>query len=232
MFRSPSFQVIVTGALLIAFWASTMFGDALRSAVATGTAVLAVGLCSMLGSRLGDWIPLRQSWWVPLTVHFQLPSFYLQAVWMWPFVFGLLVTALVAVGLPQSYAAFRRVRLDRTFRFRHCAILFGVALATFTFASNLRVSSNSQRFGPGVEIRQAVLSLPVPPDEKYGDPARTVTLDELERAGHLSAEARRWLAGATVTLQRTQDPRRATYIMRIRFPNGFKDAFFINRGTR
>jgi hypothetical protein len=242
MFRSSSFQLLIVCATLLAFWASTMFGDAgavVKAAVATGAAAVAVGLCSALGLRLANAMPFHPAWWSPLTIRFQLPALYLQSVWLPRVCIGFALLTITAIGLRQSLSAFRRVRVTPLTAVRNAAVLFLVTLALMTFIFTTVKSVFSRDFAPSREVGEAVMRLPVPPDEKPGDPQRSVTLDELDRVRHLSPDTRRWLANATISIKRlpptpmttTIDGIRATpmYAVTVQFPNGLRDRFMAGR---
>jgi hypothetical protein len=226
-FRSPSFQLIVIGATLLAFWSSTMFGDTLRSSLATGAAVVALGVCSALGSNFGHWLPFRLTWWVPLTIRYQLPAYYLQAVWLPGIMTTFAAMVATAVGLPQSLAAFRRVRVSPRTALRNCAVLFAVILGIATIVSNTMEGMFSRKFWPGREVSEAVMNLPGLAEQKYDDPARAVTVEELDAARRLSPETRRWLANATITVDRLALSGTPAYRVKIQFPNGFDDRFIV-----
>lgn len=225
-FRTIPFLLIVIGATLLAFWSSTMFGDTLKAAVATGAAILGLILCRVLGLRLGLWMPFHMAWWYPLTVRFQLPAYYLQVVWMPGIMTAVAVVVATAVGLPQSLAAFRRVRVSPRIVLRNCAALALVVLALATVFSNA-MDGKFRVFAPAREVQDSVMNLPALGQMTEGEPPRVVSLDELDRVRHLSPDARRWLANAMITVERLVTPGKPLYVVTIHFPNGFDDRFTV-----
>ena len=228
VFRSPTFQLLVIGAVLLAFWSSTIFGDTLKASLATGAAVLGVGVCAALGSRIADWIPLRQTWWYTLLIHYEWPPNTLAMEWMFQTLTGLAFFTMAAVGLPQSYAAFRRVRVGRRAAVRSCALLFVVALATFTLVSNTVESTASYQFRPFREVREALLGLPVSSLPQPGD-SRSVTLDELDRVRPLSPDTMRWLAHTPITVERMTTGDKGWYVARMQFPRDRRFVFIFRQ---
>jgi hypothetical protein len=218
-YGSPSFQLLVVGAVMLAFWCSTMFGDTLKASVATGAAVLGVALCSASGYQLGDWMRIRQPWWHWLIVHYQLPPHIFTRPWVFAALVGGAFAVALAVGFSQSYQAFRQVRVSRRMVWRNCAVLFVTVLVALTLVSSTMSATSPRSFAPSRELRQALIALPAPatPTERRH---RTVTLDGLQRVRELSPDTRRWLANTTIAIDDMTMSAHPQYCATVHFPNG------------
>ena len=224
---SPAALAPATIALVLAFWASTLFGHTTRAAVATGVAVATLGFCAAAGGSAGlrsgpgsdvlTWIMVRYQ--LTPEVLYPGPGAMRRAT--------IAVFSIVALtALHQSLAAFRRVNVDR-----RTIVVYSLRLAAVSFAGALVVAAYTYaaaNLWRSVPVRELLTALEA---RTSGDQQpRIIPVAELEAAGGLSPATRTWLAGSQISItprvigwRPALDPsasRRVIYLVRVILPNG------------
>ena len=232
-FFEVPFILLVAGAVMLAFWASTLVGDTVKAAVATGVAVLGVGVCGALAGRLISMDSFRASFLTQIVVRNQLPPDYFQTDTVLMLIIGCGIGLGLLLAAWQSLAAFRQARIGTRTAGRYAATLFvaslGLAIATFTVTQAV-FATNAAPVG---ELMAAVQALPLTGLDAAGTNGREVTLEELDRAHALSADARQWLANTTITIERFSSSWRGErYKVTLQFPHNRKYEFVVFKDGR
>lgn len=196
---SASWLMIV---FVLSFWSATMFGSAVRAAIATvlsmiGVALsvgLAVWVSELLGAAglLSDLITgILARWQLP-------PSFFSAHDAAMPYSVLLAVFAVLLTALVQSFAHFRRVQVRSIVIFRSCLILAVVAFASAFWSFDLIKSMSSQEDLGRVELADAFRGLPQITTKTAAGQPWAVTPQELEQTGRLSSRVKAWLRNSTI----------------------------------
>ena len=225
-FETP-FIFLVAGALALAFWASTLVGDTVKAAVATGVAILGVGLCGAIATRLIGAVPFRAPFLRQIVVRYQLPPNYFQTETMLMLIIGCGIGLGLLLAAWQSLAAFRQAQIGTRTAGRYAATLFvaslGLAIGTNTVIEGVGAAIHASV----EELRAAMRALPLADLDAAAANGRAVTLDELDRAHALSADIHQWLANTTITVERFND---LGYRVTLQFPQNRKYVFLFPRG--
>jgi hypothetical protein len=218
---------------VLSFWAATLLGNTMRAVLTAvmgfGVLLLCVGVCDRLAEKTGG---LQTGLLCDIAARWQSP-FYL-------FVRG--EAAFMAVGfivsvaaLAQSLVQFRRPHVQRAVVVKRAALLLAIAFLAAFWGADFRVSVSRREVGWVLqraiddEIRMAARALPYSESQLFGSSEIPITKRDLEKVFPLSARAKRWLDGASLTLSSEQmrTPRRAIStdragVLKIAFPNGAK----------
>ena len=229
-FFETRFILLVAGAVVLAFWASTLLGDTVKAAVATGVAILGVGLCGAIATRLIGAVPFRAPFLRQIVVRYQLPPNYFQTETVLMLIIGCGIGLGLLLAAWQSLAAFRQAQIGTRTAGRYAATLFVASLG-------LAIGTNSVIEGVGAanhasieELRAAMQALPMTDLDAAAANGRAVTLDELDRAHALSANARQWLENTTIIIERFNSYSGERYKATLQFPQNRKYAFTFARG--
>lgn len=225
---SPGRIAAGAGALLVvSFWSATLLGHTVKAAVATGVAVLSLGVCIVFASLAGQRLGIGSGWLTSLMVANQWSPEHLLlvrgtrgvdlAVWA-----SMLASSVVV--LVQSFRAFRTARIDHR-RIARDATLLALTAAVIAFipTAYLRAAGDQYRSRPVRELQAALRQVSAASLAATGTVPASVTVAELEATGHLSGAARRWLDGSRILL-RASAPRRPASEIFVRtdvsFPSG------------
>jgi hypothetical protein len=234
--RSPAFFearfiLLVAGAVVLAFWASTLVGDTVKAAVATGVAILGVGVCGAVADGLVGKIPFRAPFLRQIVVRNQLPPNYFQTETVLMLIIGCGIGLGLLLAVWQSLAAFRQAQIGTRTAGRYAATLLvaslGLAIGTPTVIEGVGAANHASV----EELWAAMQTLPLADLDAAAANGRAVTLDELDRAHALSADIHHWLANTTITVERFSGYS-DFYRVRLQFPQNRKYAFNFTRGGR
>lgn len=226
----PMTTISVASAVVLSFWASTLFGHTVRAALATGLAAIALSFCVSIAFRFGFNFAPGTSLVTSLVVRLQLPPDYFHGLGDTSIVLTSFFTIVPLLALRQSFTAFRRVDIDVRTIVRHATILLGAAaLIMFCFAA-INSASYLQRFSVPVRELEAALQALPHPDTPATEPRR-VTVGELDATGRLSPATKGWLANAEISVMQWGKP--GSYKASVGFPNNRKYALVYSpRPTR
>lgn len=124
-FLRPTFVLTIAAGIVLAFWAATLLADTVKAAVATGGAVLAIGLTISIGNSWGSSAGRKMPWLASLVSPLHLsPRFASGAM-------GIAVIAVLGIvcvaALRQSYRAYRTVRVPGGSAIRMALVLLAIA---------------------------------------------------------------------------------------------------------
>lgn len=217
----PMTTISVASAVVLSFWASTLFGHTVRAALATGLGLTALTFCTSIAYWCGDYFAPGTGLLTSFIVRFQLPPDYVSGLSRSGTVLASFFTIVPLLALRQSFTAFRRVQNDAWTIGRHATILLGAASLIFFCFAAINSASYLQRFSvPVRELETALQALPHP--ETPTTEPRRVTVGELDATGRLSPATRRWLANAEISVMQWGKP--GSYKASVRFPNNRKYA--------
>ncbi len=216
----PVAAVTAGAALALSFWASTLYGQTVRAAIGVGLTAIALMFCTPLAVWAGERFTGGTGILTALMVTFHWPpdaldAFLAEPAWALPGYFVVVAT----LALLQSLAAFRRIQSDPWTITRHTAALVGSSLLFVAFFAALGTATYRQRFSTPVrELQIALSTLPARP--AAGADPRSVSLDELDATGRLSATTKSWLTGADISVKSWGKP--GSSQATVRFPNSRK----------
>jgi hypothetical protein len=230
----PALVLLLVPGIVLGFWASTLIGQTVRAAVATGVAVATLGFCAAAGGSAGlRWGPGSDvlTW---IMVRYQLTP---EVLYPGPAAMrraAIAVCSIVALtALHQSLAAFRRVNVDR-----RTIMVYSLRLAAASFAAAFivmavtRASAEQWRSAPVRELEHAIKAVAL-----TNHSATAITTAELKATALLSPGTQDWLRGSAITITRVAPRasaapfhRRLLYQVRVVFPNGrvYRTAYFEN----
>jgi hypothetical protein len=238
---APS-ALIAAGILVFGFWAATLFGHTVRAAVATGLAVVGIGIFGRIGIeaglRLGVWDGLLT--WLMIRNQWSPQAVFVGPAWFERLTVTLFVVIVAVAALGQSLRAFRRVQVGPRVIARYSGQLaLASFLLTFGVASYDRAAGNQWRSAPARELRAAIEAA-----RPAAGAARVIPLAELQATGLVSDATSRWLTGSEVTVDTrtvrwsrtagTPTDSRLVYRVRVLFPNGqkYEPVFFLPDSRR
>jgi len=188
---------------VLAFWAATLLGKAIR---AVFTAVLAMGAL-VLCVQLADWLAVRiggleTAILGDITVWRHLPPDFFNArqAGLWGPIAGGLVLSLVA--LVQSLAQFRRAQVQSAVAVKCAALLLAIAFAAAFWKADFQASTQNGAYSARLvdEVKSAVEAFSHSHREALPAAGIQVTEKDLAKVSPLSARARIWLRGIRLTL--------------------------------
>ena len=195
----PMFIMVVTGGLVLSFWAASLAGHTMRAVVLTGLTLLGLSLVASFGSRWGFSWGIGTGLVTDLMVRLQLPPDYLDwhALMTWAAA-AFFFTVLTAAALWQSFSAFRRAHTDNKTTTRYALTFLAIALLVALAMSNFAAASSGQfSASPMRELRAGLQAFSTPERVGPASGPRQVTLAELERVSQLSPATRHWLPHTT-----------------------------------
>jgi hypothetical protein len=233
--RDPILLVGIGAAVVLAFWAASLTGHTVRAAAVTGVAIVGLGLSAALAMWAGHALSLGSDLLTSHMIRNQLPpdAFLHPAMTrrVSDVAGALSAVAVAGLALGHSYAAHRRVEVDR----RQVAIYAGqLAVLTFVlvfgYATYVSAVDRQYRSTPVRELTAALESVfavrPPEPDAAW----RAVAFDELLATGRLSGNTRRWLQGSDIAVKAgvrfdrpqpgAQAAARRIALLRVTFPGG------------
>lgn len=225
---SPGRIAAGAGALLVvSFWSAALFGHTVKAAVATGVAVLSLGVCIVFSGLAGQRLGIGSGWLTSLMAANQWSPEDLLVVRgtrgadlsVWSS-----ILALSVVALAQSFRAFRTAQVDHRRIARDATLLaLTAAIIAFIPTAYLRAAVDQYRSQPVRELQAALRQVSAASLAATGQVPGSVTVAELEATGQLSEDARRWLAGSRISLRASipRSPAREIYVgANMTFPGG------------
>lgn len=128
-FFKPFAVIVVTGGIVLGFWASALLGDTVKAAVGIAVVAFALALVVLLGGSVGDLVGRRAHWFAEIVTGLNAPrGLLLRATGLELAVPVFITTGIVALW--QSLVAFRQVQMARPTAVRMSLTLLAVAFVT------------------------------------------------------------------------------------------------------
>jgi hypothetical protein len=193
-------------------------------------AVIAVGVFGSV-CEFGAWCadkisPIETGPVGAVVAWLQLPVYQYDLVGALGVVIGFSVIVAIITILAQSYIQFRRELARPRVMVTNAAILTVLAFVLSFWCVDVIMSLQAFTQQVSAEVGGALGSLSVKRSDFHGAKTKRITLQELERTGHLSDFTKTWLRNAAITISMSEATRQeqryglGTVQAQIMFPNG------------